>query len=240
MNSEEFRAHLNKYNAKDLNAKISEAISGSVVVGDLPPVPTHDGRRGFFLAYEELFPSANALQMIGYEIVVCPRTGRHIVLPNTPDERRVSEKDEVVLGKNTETLRAILDKKDAIIDAMESIDLAVPAVTDLFKLGAITDFREFLGFVTTMYPSRMPIDLVAAAQLYMARIGMLRGTGGLDEFRERFHGFVENSMFELDAGRISAVFHRLFVPVTATAEFVVEEIDEDSAFLRVSLEVKNE
>lgn len=235
MNAAVFRNKISKYTSELQKVAIASSISAGIAVSNYPTIPTHDGRRGFFITYRKVFPTVPALRQLGYEVVVCPRTGRHIVMPMTSEERRLCEKDETVDARNIPTLRAILDNKQEIMDAMAVMNLSGPAFESIYKLGVLTNAEELLVFLSGAYPSHIPIELVEAAQTYVAKMGMLRGNGSIAEFREIFYLLVKNSMFDLKDDNIFVVLHRVSVPVVATAEFAIEEVADDSAFIRVML-----
>jgi hypothetical protein len=215
-------------------AAINKAIAAGIIVGDYPPAPTHDGRRGFFIPYEAAFPTVDALRKMGYEVVVCPRTGRHIAMPLTPDERRLCEKDESVNLDTIDTLRAILDQKDAVVEALKAVDITSQMFRKIYEMGRVKNPKELLAFLTHSLPSHIPIDLVEAAQTCVAKLNVVGGDGSLDDFRRTFCSLMENSIFEIHEGGVSVALHRLCVPAMATAEFDVEQIDRDSPFLRVT------
>ncbi len=217
---------------------IDEAVSAGIVVTEYSPAPTHDGRRGFFIPYEKVFPVANALRKMGYEVVVCPRTGRHVALPTTSDERALCERNEIVDPRFGEILRTLLANKDAIIAAMRIINVQRPTFEPTYSDDTLGVPKDLLVFVTQMYPSYMPLDLVEAAQTRIAKIGALLGDGGMDGFRKLFYDLAKNSIYEFDSGGISVIMHRISVPAGANAEFGVDPLAEDSQFVRVTYKQK--
>lgn len=233
-----FRTKISKFASEPQQVAIASAISVGIAVSSYPTIATHDGMRGFYIQYEKTFPLVPALRKLGYEVIVCPLTGRHIVMPMTSEERRLCQKNETVDAQFADTLQLILGSKQEIIDALNAMDLSGPVIGRIYKIGVLRGATGLLIFLNEMYPSHIPIDLVQAAQTYMSKIGIIRGDGAISNFREMFYLHVKSSIFDLNGNKVTVILHRLNVPATASAEFVVQEVDYDSLFLRVTFDPK--
>jgi hypothetical protein len=238
MNAAVFQNKILKFASEPQQVAIASAISAGITISNYPTIATHDGRRGFFVPYTETFPLVPALRKLGYDVVACPLTGRHIVMPMTSEERRLCQKNETVNAQYADTLRAILDSKQQIMAAMAEMSMSGPAIERIYEFGVLRDAPSLLVFLTEKYPSHIPIDLVQAAQTYISKISILRGDGAIGDFRKMFYSHVKNSIFDLSGEKVSVILHRLNVPALAAGEFAVEEVGDDSPFLCVTFDTK--